>query len=209
MMAQRLIVFGAGGHAKVVIESARAAHPGCELVLLDDRPEAVGDELLGARIVGGRSWLDENWSEASVVPALGSNADRYALCEEMRRRGRQLATIVHPSAILSASARLADGCFLAPGAIVNASSRLGPGAIVNTGASVDHDCQVGAAAHIAPGARLCGGVRVGDRTLVGTASAVIPGVNIGADVTIAAGSAVVRDVPDGARMGGCPARALR
>jgi UDP-perosamine 4-acetyltransferase len=80
---------------------------------------------------------------------------------------------------------------------------------VNTGAIIDHDNDIGEAAHIAPGCALAGSVSIGTRTLLGVGSAVRPGVRIGRDAVIGAGSAVVADVPDGAVLGGTPARPLR
>ncbi|HEX8654759.1 MAG TPA: acetyltransferase [Allosphingosinicella sp.] len=208
-MAARLILFGSGGHAKVVLEAIRAAHPECEVAILDDDPEAAGRNLLGEAVHDGRAWLKDNWPDAGVVPAIGTNSARSALIDWLDGAGRALASVVHPSAIVSPSISVGAGAFLAPGAIVNAETILGKGAIVNTGASIDHDCRIGVAAHIAPGAHLCGGVRVGARSLIGAGATVIPGVAIGADVVVGAGSVVIADVPDGARVAGCPARPLK
>jgi len=207
-MTERAILFGAGGHAKVVLEAWRAAHPAGEIVVLDDDPAAIGRHLLGVALAGGRSWLDHNWADAPVIPAIGDNDKRAALIETLKAMGRGLASVVHPTAIVSPTATIGVGSFLAPGAIVNAESQLGEGVIINTGASVDHDCRIGTAAHIAPGARLCGGVTVGPRALIGTGSAVIPGIAIGECAVIGAGSVVLREVPAGARWAGCPARAI-
>jgi sugar O-acyltransferase (sialic acid O-acetyltransferase NeuD family) len=206
-MTTRLILFGSGGHAKVVLEAALARSPGAEIAILDDDESAAGRTLLGHPVRGGRAWLAA-WPDAPVVPAIGSNAARAALIDWLEEQGRTLVSIVHPSATVSPSARIGPGCFLAAGAVVNAEAVLEPGVILNTGASVDHDCRIGRAAHIAPGARLCGNVRVGARALVGTLAAAIPGIAIGADAVIGAGSAVVRDVPQGGRVAGCPARPL-
>lgn len=203
---ERIIVYGAGGHAKVVLEAARAAWPGIEIAVLDDDPERAGTALLGIAVRGDESWLNAHWEGAGIVPAIGGNAVRAALVERLRGRGRPLVPLVHPSAIVSPSARIGEGAFVAPGAIVNAEARIGAGAIVNTGASVDHDCRIGESVHVAPGNRLCGDVTVGARTLLGTGTIVLPGIAIGADAIVAAGSVVTRDVQDGARVRGTPAR---
>jgi acetyltransferase-like isoleucine patch superfamily enzyme len=82
-------------------------------------------------------------------------------------------------------------------------------AIINTAAGIDHDNRIGIAAHVGPGCALGGDVRVGLRALVGVGSAVRPGTRIGTDAVVGAGSSVVADVPDGAVVGGAPARPLR
>lgn len=207
-MADRLILFGAGGHAKVVAEAWLARFPAGALTVLDDDPARIGARLLGHDIAGGREWLSDHWPGVAVHPALGDNRRRAELIDALKAIGRPLATVIHPSAIVSPSARIGAGAFLAAGVIVNAEAEIGAGAILNTGSSVDHDGRIGACAHVAPGVRLCGNVAVGARALVGTASAVIPGMSIGRDAVVGAGSSVTRDVPDGETWAGCPARKL-
>lgn len=201
------IVFGAGGHAKVVLDALLRA--GREVAgLIDDDASAAVRIGLGRPVLGTRSVLGGQWADAEIVPAIGGNAARARLLDWLRERNLTLASAIHPQAIVGNGVDIGGGCFLAAGAVVNPDTRLGEGVIVNTCASVDHDCRVGRAVHVAPGARLCGGVTVGDETLVGTGAMVIPGISIGARVVIGAGSVVIRDVPDGARVYGNPARTI-
>lgn len=206
-VTDRLILVGAGGHAKVVLEAILAGGGEPSLAVLDDA-EAPGKTLLGHSVRGSRSWLLENWAGAPVVPAIGSNAVRARLIEWLLQNGRSLRAVRHPSATISPSAVVAEGSFVAPGAVINAEARILEGAIINTAASIDHDCRIGFAAHVAPGARLCGGVQIGARTLVGAGSVIIPGVKVGEGCVIGAGSVVIRDLMDGARVAGSPARAI-
>lgn len=186
-MQTRTVIFGAGGHAKVVLEAARAARPGLEVTVLDDNAPA-GANLLGVSVSGGRDWLVGNWPEASVAPAIGQNRARASLMEWLAAQGRSLVTIIHPAAVVSPTAVLGSGTFLAAGAVVNADAKIGEGVIINTAASVDHDCTIEPYAHVAPGARLCGGIFVGARSLIGTGAVLIPGVSVGADAVVGAGA---------------------
>lgn len=208
-MSNPVVVFGSGGHAKVVVEAIRARDPAREIVILDDHPGSPGRSVLGVTVSGTREWLASNAPEATVALGMGDNAFRLALLDWLTAQGRTIDTIVHPTAVVGATVRVGAGAFLAAGSVVIADANIGRGAILNTGCSVDHDCVVGDGAHIAPGVRLCGNVQVGARSLIGVGSAVRPGVRIGSDVVIGAGSAVVCDIPDGAVFAGCPARPLQ
>lgn len=201
-----MIIFGGGGHAKVVIESIRRSTPAAELGIADDDPGRTSQKLLGVPIMGTREWLADHWREAPVALALGANQGRLALATWVTQQGRELATVIDPSAIVSPSAIIGAGAFLAPGCIVNAEAEIGIAAIINTAASVDHDCRIGDGVHVAPGAHLCGAVSVGDRALVGAGATIIPGVRVGADAVIAAGATVVRDVRAASCVAGTPAR---
>jgi sugar O-acyltransferase (sialic acid O-acetyltransferase NeuD family) len=207
-MANRLVVFGSGGHAKVVVEAALAAAPGREIVLLDDDDRRTGARIFGMAVAGGRSELT-SLRGAPVVPAMGSNETRAKLLNWLQEQGHALETVIHPSAIVADSVRIEPGSFVSAGAIIIAEACIGAGTIINTGASVDHDCVIGRAAHVAPGAHLCGNVRIGDRTLVGVGASIRPSISLCADVVLGAGSVVVRDITVPGTFAGNPARPLR
>jgi len=205
-MRARTIIFGGGGHAKVVIESLRRTSPEIELVAIDDDPSKNGQLLLGVMVVGARDWLRANWPDAPVALALGGNGHRLAAADWLRQENRVLQTVIDPSATVSESASIGEGTFLAPGCVVNAEAAIGRAVIVNTSASIDHDCRIGAGVHVAPGAHLCGGVTICERALIGAGATIIPGIAVGADAVVAAGATVVRDVSEAACVAGTPAR---
>ena len=208
-MTRQLIIFGGGGHAKVVLEAVWACWPDRAVTVLDDSPAAQGRLLLSLEIKAGRKWLAEPEArDAVVIPALGDNRVRSELVDWLHQAGLTMTSVLHPAATISPSAIIGAGSFVAAGVVINAQAALSEGVIVNTAASVDHDCRIGKAAHVAPGARLCGNVEVGERTLIGTGAVVIPGIKIGADAVIGAGSVVLKDVPSTARVAGCPARPI-
>jgi sugar O-acyltransferase (sialic acid O-acetyltransferase NeuD family) len=201
-----LILFGSGGHAKVVLEAIRASNPSRNVIILDDDTAASERTVLGIEVTGTRQWLLSNAAETRVALGIGDNRGRADLLQWLSAHGRQTETVIHPSAIVGATAEIGAGAFLAAGSIIIADATIGAGAIVNTGASVDHDCVVGMAAHLGPGVRLCGNVHVGALALLGVGTAVRPGIIIGAEVVVGAGSAVVCNLAAGRTYAGCPAR---
>jgi len=202
-----VIVVGAGGHARVVIDVLRAS--GYEVTgCLSSDGSASG--ALDVPVLGRDTELEERIQrgETDVFIAVGDNAARIRLARHVLDAGGRLATAVSPRAEVSPSARLGPGTLLMPGAVVNAGTVLGLAVIVNTNASIDHDCTVGDGVHVAPGVAVAGGVTIGSEALVGIGASIAPGVTIGAGCVVGAGSAVVGDVPDGVTVAGVPARAL-
>lgn len=206
--ARRAAVLGAGGHAKVVIATLRAA--GWEVAAAyDDAGEGRGREVAGVPVRGPLEAAVEAGHEAVVI-AVGDNRGRRAVAERFAgARALPWVAVVHPAATVHPSVELGEGTVVFAGAVIQPDTAIGRHAIVNTGASVDHDCRLGDFVHVAPGARLAGGVTVGDGAFLGIGSVVIPGLAIGAWSTVGAGSAAVRPVEARATVVGVPARAVR
>lgn len=196
-----VLVVGAGGHAKVVIATLRAAGVSVAGVL-DDRPEMWGQSVLGCEVLGGSTLLDG--PDVQAVLAIGSNAVRRNLAGRYPRV--RWVSAVHPAAVVEASVTVGAGTVVFAGAVVQPDTVLGQHVIVNTGATVDHDCMLGDFVHVAPGSHLAGSVRLNDGVFVGTGAALVPGVRVGAWATVGAGSVVLGDLPAGTIAYGVPAR---
>lgn len=200
-----VVIIGGGGHAKVVIENLRAS--GKTVAAIVDA-DPTSREVLGVPVVGDDLKLaalrEQGLSELFV--AIGANRLREKLGLKARGLGFTLVNAIHPSAVISPSARMGEGVAVMAGVAINADSLVGDLVIINTGAVVDHDCVLGAACHLGPASALAGGVTIGDRAFLGVGARAIPGISIGADTTVGAGGVVLRDLPDSVLAVGVPAK---
>lgn len=205
---RRILVLGAGGHAKVVIDIVELSALGTIVGILDDDPRKHGMEFFGYTVLGGRDALPALLASGALcgIGAIGHNRARRDIAEWFVQSGGQLLAAIHPSAIVARSARIGRGTVVMAGAVINPDAAIADNVIVNTGAIVEHDCDVGAHAHLGPASTLCGGVKIGDGALIGVGAKVIPGVRVGNWATLGAGSVVLDAIADDAVAFGVPAR---
>jgi sugar O-acyltransferase (sialic acid O-acetyltransferase NeuD family) len=203
-----IIGYGAGGHAKSLLEALFSAGAFDVVAMVDDDPARDGSELLGVPVVGRpvESWRDTvDHAFVGVGGVVSIDARRTAFAR-LEAAGFTLPPVVHASAIVSDRAELGRGAQILAGAVVNASARVGDGAIVNTGAIVEHDCVLGRASHLGPRAVIGGDVTIGDGVHLGIGAVIVEGLRIGDGAFVAAGAVVVADVPAGTRVAGVPAK---
>jgi UDP-N-acetylbacillosamine N-acetyltransferase len=211
-LRRKLVIWGAGGHAKVVAEVLRLQGDWEILGFLDDiSPERKGERFFGATVLGTAEVLPSLRQSGVVYLALGVGncCARLQMLSSKAVAGFEVVTGVHPSAIVSKEARIKRGTIITAGAVINPCSRIGCGVIINTGATVDHDCWIADGAHICPGVHLAGNVKVGRAAWVGIGSTVIEKIRIGAGAYIGAGSVVVSAVPAQSRVCGVPAKPMK
>jgi len=204
-----VILVGAGGHARVLLDALELS--GANVIGLVDADASLTDrDVMGFLVLGNDDVLGQyppgSVDLVNAIGSIDSMQRRKSVYEKLCRAGHVFASVIHPRATLSRHALMAAGVQVMAGAVVQPGASLGENTIVNTGATVDHDCRVGAHVHIAPGVTLSGNVQVGDGTHVGAGATVIQGVRIGAHCLIAAGAVVVDNVQDGASVKGLPAQ---
>nr|WP_200976143.1 acetyltransferase [Echinicola sp. 20G] len=186
-----MYIYGASGHAKVVISGVESQGIGIVKVF-DDNPECTS--CLGYSV---SFWDAGEYEEGGLmVIAIGENGIRKRVVE---RLGAKITygKVFHDKSIISKYVKLGEGTVVMAGAIIQPEVRVGDHVIINTGAAVDHDCKIEDFVHIAPSATLCGNVHVGKGSLIGAGSVVIPGISIGENCVIGAGATVLRNVSDG------------
>jgi sugar O-acyltransferase (sialic acid O-acetyltransferase NeuD family) len=202
---KKLLILGAGRLAMDVAD------------LIDDIPEfeIVGfvtnmppyehnTKLLGKQVY----WvddLDEVDHSCLIACAIGTTK-RFAFIEQVEKMGFTAATIIHPSARISKTAKIG------PGTIVNAGVQVATQAVVNRHIILNRGALIGPFvvihdyAYIAPGANLAANVTVGRRTWVGLGVNVLEYMKIGEQCMVGAGTLVNKDIPDRVKAVGIPAQ---
>jgi sugar O-acyltransferase (sialic acid O-acetyltransferase NeuD family) len=205
-LSNPFLIFGASGHAKVVVDVASRSGQKIDFIA-DDAPQVKA--IFGYRVSHSQSPELALLKVFDFLVAVGENVARERIFEKLRLRGGQPKTLTHPSAIISPESRILPGTLCCAGVVVNPDAAIGRNCILNTAATVDHDCIVGDHSHICPGVRLAGDVVIGQRTMIGTGAVILPGVRIGSGCVIGAGSVVNCDIPDAMVAYGVPAKPKR
>jgi len=205
-----VLILGAGGQGRVVLDILRAAGQYQPAGFVDADPGLTGTQITGLDVLGQIDSLprlrQQNISRAIV--AIGDNRARLGFAQLLLEQGFELVNAVHPRAHLALGVRVGQNVVIAAGAMVCTQATLDDSVIINTGAIVDHECQIGRGVHIAPGAVLAGRVRVEEGAFVGLGARVIQRLTIGAFATVGAGAVVLEDVPADITVVGVPARRL-
>ena len=190
MAKTRLLVVGAGGHGRSLAEAA-ALSGQLEVVGFLDDSLPVGETVLGVPVLGPvASMVDHRAAADQAIVAIGNNAVREKLMQQLTAAGFAWSTVVHPRAIVSPSSVMGAGSAVMAGAIVGTEARLGVGAIVNCGAVVDHHATVEDYGHLGVNASMAGGTFLGHGSWMQAGAALGYGVAIPSGVTLAPGEAV-------------------
>lgn len=201
----RLIIIGAGGQGKVAADVAEKTGSYIEIAFLDDGSLS---ECLGHPVLGKVADAEKYIATHSFFVAIGSAAARRRVTALLTDLGADIATLIHPSAVIGRGVAIGRGSILVAGAVVNPCAEIGESCIINTQSSVDHDCTVGDYVHVSVGAHLTGTVTVGDDCFIGAGAIVKNNTSISAGCTIGAGAVVVKNIEEKGTYVGVPAKLM-
>tara|TARA_Y100001970_G_scaffold120839_2_gene149908 strand:+ start:14311 stop:14928 length:618 start_codon:yes stop_codon:yes gene_type:complete len=203
-----LFIYGAGGHAKVVAESAISLSEISKIIFIDENAES-NDFLRKNKNFSmiSESEIPEGLDDANAIIAIGNNQIR----KEISKRCSKIPfiSIISPNAIISRSAEISVGSFINSGAIVNADARIGKHTIINTGSVIEHDCIIGDLCHIGPGSSIAGGVKLGKNIFIGGGAYINPKVSICSNVIVGSGSLVIHDIQEPGTYAGSPVKKIK
>lgn len=180
-----MYLYGASGHAKVIIDILRAQ---------DIEVDGLFDDNDSIKSLVGLSVEPTHKVQSPLIISIGDNKIRKRIAAKLQEV--VYGTAIHPSAIVSQFSTINEGTVVMQNSVIQSSCKIGKHCIINTSASVDHDCVVEDYVHISPNVALCGNVSVGEGTWIGAGTTVTPGVKIGKWCVVGAGSVVTKNIPD-------------
>src|SRR5258706_11326833 len=206
-----IVILGAGGHGRVVLDILYQAKLHRPVGFLDNNPALRGRRIDGLPVLGGMESLTDLRGRGirGAIIAIGDNGVRRSMGDLLESSEFEIISAIHPSAQLAHNASLGKGVVIAAGALVCAHCQIGDYAILNTGCIVDHESMIAVAAHICPGVRLAGHVTVESCAFIGIGATVIQNVRIGFEAIVGAGAVVTQNVDPMTTVVGVPAKPIK
>ena len=204
-MPCKLLILGTGPHAiemAEIVERVNRQHPRWEFIgLVSPHGKSIGEARGTARVVGGPEALDDH-PAARVVPEYGWPA-------EMLPSRERLASLVDPTAFVSATATVGAGCVIYPNCFLGSNVGIGDHVFCLSGSVVNHDVVLGDRVTLATNVSVAGEVRVEPRCYLGQGCSIRQQLTVGCESHIGMGAVVIEDVAPRSVMVGNPARLLR
>ncbi|TAE45513.1 MAG: acetyltransferase [Cytophagales bacterium] len=193
-----MLIYGAGGHSKVVVDCLYSQNINIDGFFDDNLKEKPFEnfDFFG-------HYQPTILPEQSLVIAIGNNQIRKEVSQKITH---QIGKAIHSHSCISPSAHTEEGLMIFPFAVLQAHTHICKHVILNTHAVIEHDCNIGNFVHIAPNSVLGGGVSVGEGTLIGMSATILPNISIGKWCVIGAGAVVTQNIPDFCVAYGVPAK---
>ena len=195
MQKKKVVIFGAGGHAKVIADIIKKN--GDEVVgFLDDNQSIQGNIIFdNKKVIGTTQELDVNkYEDCYFCVGIGNNKIRRKIANKYSRLNWY--TAIHPNAIIANEVYIEEGTVIMAGAVINPGTKIGKHCIINTCSSLDHDNVIEDYVHISPGAHLAGTVKICEGTWICAGVTVINNISIGKNNTIGAGATVISNIEE-------------
>jgi sugar O-acyltransferase (sialic acid O-acetyltransferase NeuD family) len=204
-----MLIIGAGGFARQLIDTVETLRLSTDLVFYDDRSIA-SDKFMNrfpiiSTIDAAKVYL--NNKDDRFVLGLSGPATRKSFFEKFRDLGGTPVSVLSRDSLYGKyDSGIAEGCTVLPNCIIESSASLGQGVLLNVHVAVTHDSFIGDFCELGPGVIICGGCHIGSGVFVGAGAIILPGITVGNNAVIGAGAVVNKDVPEGETVTGVPAK---
>lgn len=212
----KIIIIGGRGTAIVIADQIFDAHNrfGMDIevlgLALDDR--SGGDEINGYPILCGIHELYEKYGNYDDVYFIYSLYrpdvihERTEILYSLSIPINKFINFIHPSVMLSKSARIGCGNVLLANVVVNCNVRMGNFNTVNSGTLLGHDIIIGNNNYFAGQVCVGSGLTIGNENFIGLNSSIRNGIAIGNENVVGMASNITKNVGDGNILYGNPAQ---
>jgi sugar O-acyltransferase (sialic acid O-acetyltransferase NeuD family) len=213
MSKQQIVILGAGGHAREVldvIDAINADKPSFEMLgfIVEPGYQQVGEMINDTPVLGHFDWLEENQDQIKVVCGVGFSAPRYRIVQKAEQAGVEFVNLIHPTALLTRWVTLGSGVLITAGCILTNQITIGNHVHLNRQANLSHDNLLEDFVTVSPGVNVSGNVTLKQGSFIGTGASIIEGKTVGAWSRVGAGAAVIEDLPDNVTAVGVPAKVV-
>lgn len=204
-----MIIIGAKGFAKEVLEIFNQLSDLESIVFFDDVTSDIGDYLYDTFKViktfdAVKAYLKTVDSRFTL--GVGSPKLRKQLSDRFIASGGKWVSVISPKCNVGGFGNtIGVGSSIMTGVVITNDVTLGKGCLVNLNCTIGHDCVLEDFVELSPNVNISGRCHIGAFTTLGTNAVVIPDVAIGKNCIVAAGAVVTKDVPDNCLVAGVPA----
>jgi sugar O-acyltransferase (sialic acid O-acetyltransferase NeuD family) len=207
-----MLIAGAGGFAKTVLEVAYQLDLLENLVFYDDINEDIPINLFDRfsilrDIDSAKHYFSK--TDRRFALGIGNPFMRQKLAYKLQSIGGELITLISPEANVGHfGTKVGQGTVILTGTVISNSVSIGEGCLINMNCTIGHDARIGAYAELSPGVFLGGNSNVGNLSSLGAGCTVLAKVNVGDHTVIGAGAVVIKDIPQGVTAIGVPAKII-
>ena len=200
----KLIIYGCGGHARSILNTALELYKRDEIVLVDDNAQ-VNEKILGCRAEKECN----NKDHLPFIVAVGDNIKRQQIFDSRCSLGESPVVVISETAMIGIDSKIDKGTFVAKKAYIGPEVQIGKNSIINTGSIIEHETIIGNYTHIAPGVTICGRCKMGNNVLIGAGAIVRDYIQICDNVIVGAGAVVIQDIIEQGTYVGVPAKRIK
>lgn len=209
---EKIVLVGAGGHAKTIVETIEKAKS-FEIAGFVG-PGEIGEIVYrGYKRIGNDEDLEELYNHGIhnavlAIGFMGNSNLRNKLFHTLKKYGYEFPVIIDDTASIALDVTIGEGTYIGRHAVINANAHIGKACILNTASIVEHDCIIGDFSHVSVAAVVCGQSEIGQNVLVGSNATIIQGLKIMNHSIIGAGAVVTKDVLENSLVIGVPAKKI-
>lgn len=208
-----MLIIGAKGFAKEVLEICHQNNMLDNLAFYDDMNEDIGDLLYNKfeilhNLGEAKHYfkdIDSKFTIGIGVPILRTN-----MYNKFKQLGGVFSSTISQYANIGLyDSKIENGCNILHNATISNSVSIGKGCLIYYNTIIAHDCIIGDFVEISPSATISGNVTIGNYASIGANATILPNISIGNNVTIGAGSVITKDIPDNCTVVGVPGKIIK